>query len=122
MSSLGSYEGRTRGVLFIVTILAFEPELFRVIWGYLSKDYLELCFKKIEKQLCGKKIVFVRYMTPEEAESSGWYYQPLLIFFDDGSAICAMSDDEANNAGSIGVFKGSCKTDPVLDTIPVMRY
>ena len=77
--------------------------------------------KKIEKQLCGKKIVFVRYMTPEEAESSGWYYQPLLIFFDDGSAICAMSDDEANNAGSIGVFKGSCKTDPVLDTIPVMR-
>ena len=77
--------------------------------------------KKIEKQLCGKKIVSVRYMTPEEAESSGWYYQPLLIFFDDGSAICAMSDDEANNAGSIGVFKGSCKTDPVLDTIPVMR-
>ena len=77
--------------------------------------------KKIEKQLCCKKIVFVRYMTPEEAESSGWYYQPLLIFFYDGSAICAMSDDEANNAGSIGVFKGSCKTDPVLDTIPVMR-
>ena len=26
--------------------------------------------KKIEKQLCGKKIVAVRYMTPEEAESS----------------------------------------------------
>ena len=44
--------------------------------------------KKIEKQLCGKKIVSVRYMTPEEAESSGWYYQPiLLIFFDDGTAI-----------------------------------
>ena len=27
--------------------------------------------KKIEKQLCGKKIVAVRYMTPEEAEASG---------------------------------------------------
>ena len=26
--------------------------------------------KKIEKQLCGKKIVAVRYMTPQEAESS----------------------------------------------------
>ena len=28
--------------------------------------------KKIEKQLCGKKIVAVRYMTPQEAESSYW--------------------------------------------------
>ena len=77
--------------------------------------------KKIEKQLCGKKIKSVRYMTPSEAESSGWYYQPLLIIFDDGSAICAMSDDESNNAGSIAVFQGSCEKEPVLDTIPVMR-
>ena len=77
--------------------------------------------KKIEKQLCGRTIVSVRYMTPEEAESSGWYYQPLVIIFDDGSAICAMSDDEANNAGSITVFQGSCEKEPVLDTIPVMR-
>ena len=77
--------------------------------------------KKIEKQLCGKKIVFVRYMTPEEAESSGWYYQPLLIFFDDGSAICPMSDDEGNESGSLSVFKGTSNTEPVMDTIPVMR-
>ena len=77
--------------------------------------------KKIEKQLCGRTIVSVRYMTPEEAESSGWYYQPLVIIFDDGSAICAKSDDESNNAGSIAVFQGSCEKEPVLDTIPVMR-
>ena len=49
-------------------------------------------------------------MTPEEAESSGWYYQPLLIFFDDGSAICPMSDDEANECWlHRGVFKGLLK-------------
>ena len=53
--------------------------------------------EKIEKQLCGKKIVAVRYMTPQEAESSGWYYQPLLIIFDDGSAICPMSDSDEGN-------------------------
>ncbi len=63
--------------------------------------------KKIEKQLCGKKIVAVRYMTPQEAESSGWYYQPLLIIFDDGSAICPMSDDEGNESGSLSVFQGT---------------
>ena len=77
--------------------------------------------KKIEKQLCGKKIVAVRYMTPQEAESSGWYYQPLLIIFDDGSAICPMSDDEGNESGSLSVFQGTSKTEPVMDTIPVMR-
>ena len=48
--------------------------------------------KKIEKQLCGKKIVAVRYMTPQEAESSGWYYQPILLILDDGTALCPMSD------------------------------
>ncbi len=77
--------------------------------------------KKIEKQLCGKKIVAVRYMTPQEAESSGWYYQPLLIIFDDGSAICPMSDDEGNESGSLSVFQGTSKTEPVMDTIPVRR-
>ena len=77
--------------------------------------------KKIEKQLCGKKIVAVRYMTPQEAESSGWYYQPILLILDDGTALCPMSDDEGNESGSLSVFQGTSKTEPVMDTIPVMR-
>ena len=73
--------------------------------------------KKIEKQLCGKKIKSVRYMTPSEAESSGWYYQPILLILDDGTALCPMSDDEGNEAGSI-----ACIGDKVeVETIPVMR-
>ena len=77
--------------------------------------------KKIEKQLCGKKIVAVRYMTPQEAESSYWCYQPILLILDDGTAICPMSDDEGNEAGALSVFQGTSKTEPVMDTIPVMR-
>ena len=73
--------------------------------------------KKIEKQLCGKKIVTVRYMTPQEAESSYWCYQTILLILDDGTAICPMSDDEGNEAGSI-----ACMGDNVeVETIPVMR-
>ena len=73
--------------------------------------------KKIEKQLCVKKIVAVRYMTPEEAESSYWTYQPILLILDDGTAICPMSDDEGNEAGSI-----ACMGEKVeVETIPVMR-
>ena len=77
--------------------------------------------KKIEKQLCGKKIKSVRYMTPSEAESSGWYYQPILLILDDGTALCPMSDCEGNEAGALSVFQGTSKTEPVMDTIPVMR-
>ena len=73
--------------------------------------------KKIEKQLCGRTIVSVRYMTPQEAESSYWCYQPILLILDDGTAICPMSDDEGNEAGSI-----ACMGDNVeVETIPVMR-
>jgi len=73
--------------------------------------------KKIEKQLCNKKIVAVRYMRPDEAKSSGWFYQPILLILDDGTALCPMSDDEGNEAGSI-----ACIGDNVeVETIPVMR-
>ena len=56
-------------------------------------------------------------MTPEEAESSYWTYQPILLILDDGTAICPMSDDEGNEAGSI-----ACMGEKVeVETIPVMR-
>ena len=72
--------------------------------------------KKIEKQLCGKKIKSVSYMTPSEAESSGWYYQPILLILDDGTALCPMSDDEGNEASALCVLNNE-----ELSTIPVMR-
>ena len=72
--------------------------------------------KKIEKQLCGKKIVAIRYMTPQEAEDNYWDYQPVLLILDDGTALCPMSDDEGNNAGSL------CHLGGEQETIPVMRY
>ena len=71
--------------------------------------------KKIEKQLCGRTIVAVRYMTPEEAKESYWDYQPVLLIIDDGTALCPMSDDEGNNAGSL------CHLGGKQETIPVMR-
>ena len=39
---------------------------------------------KIAKQLVGRKIVEVRWMTPEEANESYWDYQPVLLILDDG--------------------------------------
>ena len=72
--------------------------------------------KKIEKQLCGRTIVSVRYKTPQEAESSYWCYQPILLIPDDGTALCPMSDDEGNEASALCVLNNE-----ELSTIPVMR-
>ena len=72
---------------------------------------------KIAKQLVGRKIVKIRYMTPEESKESCWYYQPILLILDDGTVLCPQSDDEGNEAGSICVINNDD-----LSTIPVMRY
>ena len=73
--------------------------------------------ESISKQLVGRKIVEVRWMTKEEADESYWDYQPVLLILDDGTALCPMSDCEGNEAGAI-----ACIGDNVeVETIPVMR-
>ena len=71
--------------------------------------------KKIEKQLCGKKIVAKRYMRLDEAEANYWDYQPIMLILDDGTALCPAADDELNNAGSLVHFGGE------QEVITVMR-
>jgi len=51
--------------------------------------------------LIGKTVTGVRYMSQHEAEENMWDQRPLAIFFDDGSFIIPMSDDEGNNGGSL---------------------
>ena len=70
--------------------------------------------EKISKQLVGRKIVEVRWMTKEEADESYWDHQPVLLILDDGTALCPMSDDEGNSAGSICHLGGECETIPVM--------
>ena len=72
--------------------------------------------QKNSPQLVGKKIVQVRWMTKKEADANYWDYQPVLLILDDGSALCPMSDDEGNNAGSLIHLGGKQER-----IIPVMR-
>ncbi len=66
-----------------------------------------------EKQLVGKTIKSVRYMSNEEAQETMWYNRPVVIEFTDGSYIIPQSDDEGNDGGAIYCSDGSI--------IPVMR-
>ena len=76
--------------------------------------------QRISKQLVGRKIVEVRWMTKKEADENYWDYQPVLLILDDGTALCPMSDDEGNNAGAL-CHLGGDKDNYHEETIPVMR-
>ncbi len=67
-----------------------------------------------EKQLKGKTIVKVRYMTIKEAYAMGWDQRPVVMQLDDGNLIIPSSDDEGNNAGSLFTQD---KTDNILPVI-----
>ena len=65
-----------------------------------------------QKELVGKTIAEVRYMTDKEADGMDWDSKPLVIFFTDNSYIFASRDDEGNNGGALAV--GPDETLPVL--------
>jgi len=77
----------------------------------MDLPYIKTDRNKVEietlKQLQGKKVVKVRYLTDQELVNFGWSKSPLVIMFEDGSYIFAQSDDEGNNAGCLA---GYCNT------------
>ena len=71
--------------------------------------------KRVKQALQGRFIQHVRYATPEEADSLGFCYKPLLILLDDGNWLFASADDEGNEAGALFTSIAG------LETIGVMR-
>ena len=81
----------------------FLPENIEKTWTQVA-----------EKQLLGKKIVKVRYMSQAEADSMGWYKRPVVFQLDDGNLIYPSMDDEGNDGGAL--FTNS-KSEPTLPVI-----
>ena len=69
------------------------------------------------RNLLGKRIVGVRYLTQEETEASGWYSSPIVIELSDGSALIPQQDEEGNDGGAIWIANSKGKQ----DLIPVIR-
>ena len=62
------------------------------------------------RNLLGKRIVGVRYLTQEETEASGWYSSPIVIELDDGSSLIPQQDDEGNDGGALWIANSKkCK-------------
>lgn len=74
----------------------------------ISKELEKQWVDEANKQLKGKTIARVRYMSQEEVEDNYWYKRGVVIIFTDGSFCYPMADDEGNDSGVIsGVDKDS---------------
>ena len=69
---------------------------------------------KCSKELVGKTIKEVRYMTDKEVEEYGWWKKVLIIFFNDGSYILPSMDDEGNDGGALFTSFERLPTIPVI--------
>ena len=70
--------------------------------------------EKINKELLGKKITKIEYLTQEELDESMWDKSPIAIELDNRIWLVPMADDEGNNGGSIST---NIKNLPVIPTI-----
>lgn len=66
-----------------------------------QKELVNKWTNDVKNALVGKTVKEVRYMTEKEKESMMWYNKPIVIIFDDGTAIYPSADDEGNDAGAI---------------------
>jgi len=70
--------------------------------------------KIAQKQLLGKKIKAVSYMTEKEADSMGWSKRPVVIELEDGTHFFPSMDDEGNDGGALFTSDKENPTLPVL--------
>ena len=68
----------------------------------------------ISKNLVGRKITSVEYLSEVEMKDNGWYKRPIAIQLDNRYWLVPMMDDEGNDGGAVSsTFKD-------LGTIPVI--
>lgn len=63
--------------------------------------------KKAEKQLLGRKIVALRWISTQEAEDMDWFNRPIVLELDDGKFLIPQSDNEGNDGGTLWIHKDS---------------
>jgi len=79
-----------------------------------EKNYKKIWADRASKELVGKTIKQVRYLTEKVQEDLMWYSSSLVIFFTDGSYMFPSQDDEGNDAGALFTSFENLPTIPVI--------
>jgi hypothetical protein len=67
-----------------------------------------------KKQLLGKTITGVRYLSRIEAKRLGWDSRPVMFQLNDGNVFFAAQDDEGNGPGALFTNDEKNPTLPIL--------
>ena len=65
------------------------------------------------KNLIGRTIKQVRYLTPNECANFGWNKSPLAMFLSDGTIMIPQCDDEGNDGGAMMLIDNEKNTDVI---------
>ena len=84
-----------------------------------KKEIIKYWNHKANQLLLGRKIVEVKYISPEETEDCYWHNSPVSFKLDNGVWVTPQSDDEGNDGGVLWMSNYELEIDEVL---PVMRY
>ena len=68
----------------------------------------------ITKNLVGRKITKVQYMSNKEADEYMWHKRPIAIQLDNKYWLVPMMDDEGNDGGAISATFNNLETIPVI--------
>lgn len=69
-------------------------------------EFMEACNATARQCLLNRRIVEVRYLTPEECRRLMWDRTSVAIILDNGTMVYAAADAEGNGAGALhGVAK-----------------
>jgi hypothetical protein len=71
--------------------------------------------------LLGRTVVYVRYMTEEEAARYDWFSRPVMIKFDNGLILIPATDDEGNDAGALFMEWDGDDQKAGSEILPVLR-
>jgi hypothetical protein len=80
------------------------------------QQFMEGCNQKARRVLLNRRIVEVRYLTPDECQRQMWSFTGVAMVLDDGTTVYPARDAEGNDAGALHGVSGD-GTDFVLPEI-----
>ena len=80
------------------------------------QQFMEACNQEARRVLLNRRIVEVRYITPDECLRQMWSFTGVAMVLDDGTTVYPARDAEGNDAGALHGVSGD-GTDFVLPEI-----
>jgi len=80
------------------------------------QQFMAACNQEARRVLLNRRIVEVRYLTPEECGRQMWSFTGVVMVLDDGTTVYPARDEKGNDAGALHGVSGD-GTDFVLPEI-----